>query len=52
MLTVDVTMRLDEMLKRYHEMGRKKRTRIMSMISEYVPQDRIERVLDRSMVKE
>lgn len=48
MLTFTATRRLDKMLKRYHEMGWKKRRRMLKLIAEYVPQDKIEHVLDKS----
>lgn len=52
MMSVETTMRLDEALKRYHELGRQKRTRFLKMISEYVPEDRVQQVLNKSFVGE
>jgi len=49
MLTNEQMDRLDEMLKRYPELGRKKRVRVLALMAEYIPADRIDKMLGRNM---
>lgn len=52
MITDEMRKKLDDALRRYHKLGWKKRRRLLVLIAEYVPQDRVEHVLDRNEVKE
>ncbi len=51
MITEETMKRLDAMLRRYSEMGWKKCRRLLKLIAEYVPQGKIEHVLDKSEPK-
>lgn len=40
--------RLDGMLKRYPELGRKKRVRVLALMAEYIPGDRVMKMVNRN----
>ncbi len=51
-LTFDGLKKLDAVLRRYHEMGRKKQRRVLEMVSNYVPDCEVQHVFDRNIPKE
>ena len=50
-LTFDSLKKLDAILRRYHEMGRKKQRRVLEMVSNYVPDCKVQHVFDKSEVR-